>query len=386
MNHVVAKICQSYDIPKLKESIAQIFSETAFDKKLHTISSVLLKPNLLGAYPPDRAITTHPNFAAAVIEILKDHAITIALMDNPGGTTTQKKVYQQTGMTDLAERYGIELKYSLHDGMYHFEKKTKYTINKSFMDAEAIINLCKMKTHMYTLFTGAIKNFYGIVPGLAKSNLHRLAPNPNKFAEFVVDIYDYVKDQVVFNLMDGIFGMDGDGPSAGEVKKFDLIFGGENAIAVDYFVSMIMGFDPKKIPTTRIAAERQGLDFAELSLSGDIDEKYRLENCNIQKSKRKNRILNMLSVPLKGLIKRYFWTIPYFDETICVKCRACVKFCPGKALSLQNDDPAPQLDPQKCILCMCCIEICPEQAVSLKKSFLGRMLIKEHDADRSINI
>ncbi|HEX38064.1 MAG TPA: DUF362 domain-containing protein [Candidatus Cloacimonetes bacterium] len=376
---VIGKKCQSYDITNLKEKISQIFFETGFDKRLQSISSVLLKPNLLGAYPPDRAITTHPNIAAAVIEILRDHAITIALMDNPGGTVTQKKVYQQTGMADLAARYGIEIKYSLHDGIYHFEKKTKYTINKSFIDAEAIINLSKMKTHMYTLFTGAIKNFYGVVPGLAKSNLHRFAPNPTKFAEFVVDIYELVKEKVVFNLMDGILGMDGDGPSAGEVKKFDLLLGGENAVAVDYFASKIMGFDPEKIPTTQIAAEREGMVFEAFNLSGDIDENYRLQECNIQKSKRKNRILNMLSVPLKGVIKRFFWTIPYFDEEKCVRCKACVEFCPAKALSLEKKDPTPQLDPQKCILCMCCIEICPEQAVSLKKSFLGKMLIKEHD-------
>jgi len=379
MYNVIAKKCQTYDIQTLKDKIAQIFSETGFDNKLSTISSILLKPNLLGAYQPDRAITTHPNIAAAVIEILKDHGIKIALMDNPGGTVTQKKVYQQTRMADLVKTYAIEIKYSLHDGIYHFNKKTRYTINKSFIDSEAIINLCKMKTHMYTLFTGAIKNFYGVIPGLAKSNLHRLAPNPTKFAEFVVDIYELVKDRVVFNLMDCILGMDGDGPSAGEVKKFGLLIGGENAVAVDYFASRIMGFKPEKIPITRITAKRQGLNFSEFSLTGDIADSYLLENCNIQKSKRKNRILNMLSVPLKGVIMRFFWTIPYFNEEKCVRCNACVKFCPAKALTLEQNDATPQLDPQKCILCMCCIEICPEQAISLKKSFLGKMLIKEHD-------
>ena len=256
-------------------------------------------------------------------------------------------------------------------------------MSKAFIDAEAIINLAKLKTHMYTLYTGAIKNFYGIIPGLAKSNLHRLAPNPKKFAEFVVDIYEIIQDKVAFNLIDGIIGMDGNGPSTGDVKKFNLVLGSKNAIALDYYASKFMGFEPEKIPITRITAEREGLDFNDFKLSGDFEENFVLPNCNIQASKRKNLLLNLLTVPLKGVIKRFFWIIPYFDPKKCIQCKACVKFCPGKALTLDANGLAPKLDTQKCILCMCCVEICPEHAVSLKKSFLGKMLIQEHDASKA---
>jgi len=382
MYKVIAKKCSTYDIPNLKKVIGSIFTETEFYPTLKSLSSVLLKPNLLGAYPPDRAITTHPNLVAAVIEVLKDHDIKISLMDNPGGTVNAMRAYQLTGMESLVKLYEITLINPVKIGIYTYNMNAKYTVNKAFIDAEAIINLAKLKTHMYTLFTGAIKNFYGIIPGLAKSNLHRLAPNPTKFAEIVVDIYEVIKDKVVFNLIDGIIGMDGDGPSTGDVKKFDIILGSKNAIAVDYFASRFMGYDPEKIPITRIAAERLGLKYDEFHLSSEFDENYVLPNCNIQASKRKNRILNLLSVPLKGFVKRFFWTIPYFEPQKCVQCKACVKFCPGKALSLEENDLAPKIDPQKCILCMCCIEICPEHAVSLKKSFLGKMLIQEHDPSK----
>jgi len=382
MYKVIAKKSSTYDITKLKKVIDSIFTETDLYPTLKSLSSVLLKPNLLGAYPPDRAITTHPNLVAAVIEILKDHKISISLMDNPGGTVSAMKAYQITGMENLAKLYGITLINPVKNGIYTYNKNAKYTVNKAFIDAEAIINLAKLKTHMFTLFTGAIKNFYGTIPGLAKSNLHRLAPNPKKFAEFVVDIYEIIKDKVVFNLIDGIIGMDGDGPSTGDVKKFDIVLGSKNAIALDYFASKFMGYKPEKIPITRIAAEREGMDFNDFKLSGDFDENFVLPNCNIQAAERKNRILNLLSVPLKGFIKRFFWTIPYFEPKKCVQCKACVNFCPGKALSLEENDLAPKIDPQKCILCMCCIEICPEHAVSLKKSFLGKMLIQEHDPSK----
>ncbi|MDP8242346.1 MAG: DUF362 domain-containing protein, partial [Candidatus Celaenobacter antarcticus] len=304
MYKVIAKKSSTYDITKLKKVIDSIFTETDLYPTLKSLSSVLLKPNLLGAYPPDRAITTHPNLVAAVIEILKDHKISISLMDNPGGTVSAMKAYQITGMENLAKLYGITLINPVKNGIYTYNKNAKYTVNKAFIDAEAIINLAKLKTHMFTLFTGAIKNFYGTIPGLAKSNLHRLAPNPKKFAEFVVDIYEIIKDKVVFNLIDGIIGMDGDGPSTGDVKKFDIVLGSKNAIALDYFASKFMGYKPEKIPITRIAAEREGMDFNDFKLSGDFDENFVLPNCNIQAAERKNRILNLLSVPLKGFIKR----------------------------------------------------------------------------------
>ena len=383
MYKVIAKKCSTYDIPKLKKIIDTIFSDTEFYPTLKSLTTVLLKPNLLGAYPPDRAITTHPNLVAAVIEILQDHKIKISLMDNPGGTVTAMRAYQLSGFESLAKLYGITLINPFKNGIYTYKKNTKYSVSKAFIDAEAIINLAKLKTHMYTLFTGAIKNFYGIIPGLAKSNLHRLAPNPTKFAEFVVDIYEIIKDKVAFNLIDGIIGMDGDGPSTGDVKKFDIVLGSKNAIALDFFASRLMGYNPEKIPTTRIAAAREGLDFHDFHFTGDFKDDYILPHCNIQASKRKSRILNLLSVPLKGFVKRFFWTIPYFDPQKCVQCKACVKFCPGKALTLEEKDLAPKIDPQKCILCMCCIEICPEHAVSLKKSFLGKMLIQEHDPSKA---
>ncbi|MBC8382917.1 MAG: DUF362 domain-containing protein [Candidatus Cloacimonetes bacterium] len=383
MHKVIAKKCSSYDIPKIKNAIDSIFTKTDFYPTLKSLSSVLLKPNLLGAYPPDRAITTHPNLVAAVIEILKDHKIAISLMDNPGGTVSTMKAYQLTGMENLAKLYGITLINPVKNGIYTYNKNAKYIVSKAFIDAEAIINLAKLKTHMYTLYTGAIKNFYGIIPGLAKSNLHRLAPNPKKFAEFVVDIYEIIQDKVAFNLIDGIIGMDGNGPSTGDVKKFNLVLGSKNAIALDYYASKFMGFEPEKIPITRITAEREGLDFNDFKLSGDFEENFVLPNCNIQASKRKNLLLNLLTVPLKGVIKRFFWTIPYFDPKKCIQCKACVKFCPGKALTLDANDLAPKLDTQKCILCMCCVEICSEHAVSLKKSFLGKMLIQEHDASKA---
>jgi uncharacterized protein (DUF362 family)/Pyruvate/2-oxoacid:ferredoxin oxidoreductase delta subunit len=410
MLEVVARRCKSYDREKIKQILYEIFSSQKFLNRLNNLDSVLLKPNLLGPYSPEKGITTHPEFIAPIIEILKDYKIKISLMDNPGGTVSYKKVLHDTGMEDLSKKYDIEILNSAISGIRKFKKSTsvrqlpvrcpdnsrfnrggmeggadeniEYIISKPFVECEAIINLPKLKTHNLTLFTGAIKNCYGTVPGLAKSNYHRIAPNPTEFAKIIVDIYSIIKDKIVFNLMDGIVGMDGDGPSSGDTKNFGVILGSYDSVALDFCASRMMGYNPKKIPTIRFAAEKSRVSLQDIELKGDFDKNFKLENVNIRKSKITNLILDGFSKPLKGIFQKFFWSYPDFLPEKCTKCGNCVKFCPASALTISSgspdgkESPIPQLDRDKCILCLCCIEICPENAVYMRKSFLGKFLIK----------
>ena len=375
MIEVVAKKCQNYDMKKLKNHFSEIFYSTNFLNKLKSLNSVLLKPNLLGPYSPEKGVTTHPVFIAALVELLKDYNVEISLFDNPGGNLKYNEVLQKCGMSDLAKKYDIEILEPVNSGIYKFDKEPEYIISKPFLDCQAIINLPKLKTHTLTLFTGAIKNFYGIVPGLAKSEYHRIAPNPTKFAKIVVDIYSIVKDKIIFNLMDGIIGMDGSGPSSGNSKNFGVILGSSDAIALDFCASKMMGYNPKKIPTIMFAAERYGISHQEIQLQGDFEETYKLENVNIRESKITNKIIRLFSSPFKGFIRKFFWAYPDFLPDKCYKCGNCVKSCPVSALKISEESFIPELNRDKCILCLCCIEICPENAVSLKKSLLGKILL-----------
>jgi len=384
MLEVTARRCKNYDREKIKQIIYEIFSSQKFLNRLNNLGSVLLKPNLLGPYLPEKGVTTHPEFIAALIEILKDYKIKISLMDNPGGTVSYKKVLHDTGMEDLSKKYDIEILHSAISGIRKFKKSTsddfieniEYIISKPFVECEAIINLPKMKTHTLTLFTGAIKNCYGVVPGLAKSNYHRIAPNPTEFAKIVVDIYKIVKDKIVFNLMDGIVGMDGDGPSSGDAKNFGVILGSTDAVALDFCASRIMGYNPKKIPTIKFAANQTQISFDDIRLIGDFGENFVLKNINIRKSKITNLILNSFSTPLKNVFQKLFWAYPAYNPEKCTKCGICVKSCPASALKISKESPIPQLSKDKCILCLCCIEMCPENAAYLEKSFIAKYLIK----------
>jgi len=277
--------------------------------------------------------------------------------------------------SNIIKKYNIEILNPSDMGVYKFNTDPQLVISKDFIDSDAIINLSKMKTHSYTLFTGAIKNMYGIVPGAAKANYHKLAPHPSKFAEIVVDIYSHVHKNIIFNFMDGILGMDGDGPSNGNAKKFEIILGSESAIALDYIATKTMGYNPNKVPVTTIAAERFNFDLQNIDVESDFDLDYVLEDVNIRTSKNLNLLLKILSAPFKDFVKHFFWTKPAFDTTRCTQCRKCIRFCPVSALSLPSASKAPVVDADKCIRCLCCVETCPENAVEMQKSFLAKMLM-----------
>jgi uncharacterized protein (DUF362 family)/NAD-dependent dihydropyrimidine dehydrogenase PreA subunit len=382
MINVVVKKCSGYNKEEIKHCIAEIFRQEKLEKRLASLNSILLKPNLLGPYLPARAVTTHPVFISALIEILLDYSIKISLLDNPGGTAGYKKVVKETGMQDLTTRYGIKLLDPISAGVVTFTRNlagtgdVEFILSKPFVESEAIINLPKLKTHTLTLFTGAIKNCYGAVPGLAKSNYHRIAPNPARFAELIANIYDLVHNKIIFNLMDGIIGMDGEGPSSGDPKHFDVILGSKDGAALDYVAARLIGFNPEKIPTIVFAASLTKVVLSEVKVCGDADTEYRIKDVNIRRSKFSHFVLKNFSYPFIGIFRRLFWSHPAFISEKCTGCKICIRSCPAQALSLEKNDEVPQLNPKKCILCLCCIELCPENAVYMKKSFIGRFLIK----------
>ncbi|MBL7107716.1 MAG: DUF362 domain-containing protein [Candidatus Cloacimonetes bacterium] len=375
MIKVVSRNCQSYEIKKLKEHFIEIFFESNSLKKIKSLESVLLKPNLLGPYSPQKGVTTHPIFVSALIEILKDFNIKISLMDNPGGVNKYEKVLEKCGYTNLKKKYGIKIFNLTETGIYKIGKNPKYVVSKPFLDCQAIINLPKLKTHTFTLMTCAIKNFYGIIPGLAKANYHRLFPNPTKFAAVILNTYSLVKEKIVFNLMDGIIGMDGSGPSSGNPKNFGVILGSKDAIALDICAANLLGFNFKKIPIIYLSAKKYDLSYQEIKMLGDFQKKDVLENVNIQKCIISNRILRIFSTPLKNFIKIFFKIYPVFSPEKCTQCGNCIKFCPISALTFSKNSTIPKLDRSKCILCLCCIEICSQSASSLKKNLLSKIFL-----------
>ena len=209
----------------------------------------------------------------------------------------------------------------------------------------------KLKTHVLTKYTGAIKNLYGCIPGGLKQKIHLQGKGDENFSKVLIDIYQNIKPGLT--IMDAIISMEDDGPTSGLPKRTNLILTSESAIALDIAAVKIIGIQPHEINVIKEAISRGLYPDYDFQLAGmKVLPKFKFK---IPHTARKTqKMLNNL-----GQNK------PIFTNTKkCIKCGICAKHCPTKSIVLQ---PFPVVNPKTCIRCFCCIEICPQNAMGLGK-------------------
>jgi len=341
---------------------------------------VFLKVNLLMKKGPEEAVTTHPSVVEAVVRLVQEAGGIPVIGDSPGGPYTVgalQGVYARCGLKEVAERTGAELNLDVGQQVVsHPEGKLvkSLTITKSVYDADVVISLSKLKTHAMMTFTGAVKNLFGVIPGLLKAEYHFRMPEVRQFADLLVDIATYIKPAL--SIMDGIVGMEGDGPSAGRPRAVGALLLSPDPFALDVAATQLVGIKQEKVPTIMAARER-GLPsrIEEISLLGDPLSLWRIENFALPKSMSVNFFDR---VPLPAGAKKFMLNRvrpqPVFHHEICVGCGDCVRNCPPKALHLNKNRP--EVDLEACIRCFCCQELCPHQAVEIRKPRIGKRIFR----------
>ncbi|MCL1826990.1 MAG: DUF362 domain-containing protein [Candidatus Cloacimonetes bacterium] len=361
---VIIKENKQYTLPEIEQSIREIFAELCVFDFLKGKKTVLLKPNLLGAHHPDKAVTTHPFVLEAVIRTLKDCEVEIIVGDSSGGTVKAEQVWNVTGLQAVCEKYSVPLVEFGRDGVTVVETAVG-TLNfgKTAASCDVIINLPKMKTHSLMLYTGAVKNLFGTIAGLGKSELHKLYPSPESFSDVLTTIYDFYRDKVVLNILDGVVGMHGEGPSAGKPYPFGLIMASRSASAMDAVAAKMMGFQVEQIPYIRESLKIDNIKPEDIA----IDQKWQnhiFRKVKINTVLFSNKILNKMPRFVRFVIKLIFSYYPRFSPD-CQLCLICVQCCPVKALTVSEKKI--NLDKSRCIKCLCCHEMCPHSAISFRR-------------------
>jgi len=333
--------------------------------------SVLIKPNLLSAKNPDRAITTHPAVLEVIIDLVRHAGGDPTIGDSPGGAIRGvDRVWGNTGMKALSERTGVPLvSFEGSGSVARRGAEREYMIARPVVEADVVINVPKLKTYMLTLYTGALKNTFGAIPGFGKARLHNLAGRPRPFSRFVVDVHALVAPSL--HIMDGIVAMEGDGPSGGRPRHVGAVMAGIDAVAMDTVAAGMLGMDVRRVHMIRLAAER-GLgvdDPAAITILGETPESFDTEGFKLPGT----GILNYIPDPLVRALKPFIWILPEMSkEWGCVggtRCGLCMRSCPVEAISLVDDVPV--VDRKTCVECLCCHEVCPHQAVRIKLSWLA---------------
>lgn len=340
--------CKNYEQKKVDKAVEKAIS--LIDFKFKKGMNVLIKPNIVGAFPKKQiATTTNPAIIEAVCKILKKHNCKIIIGDSP--FTNPECSFKASGIDKIAKKYGKQIIFEQDKLINIKDDKAKilkkFQIAKSVKNADLVINIPKLKTHALTKYSGAIKNLYGLIPGGLKQRIHLRAKGDKKFSVSLVDIYQNVKPEL--NIMDAVIGMEGEGPTSGEPVKVGLIFASKNTVALDIACTKMIGLKPKKVFAIKEAVKRKIYPSYEFELVGVQLPKLKFKSPKSKVGRLMNRLFREKPIVV--------------DEKKCVRCGLCAKHCPGKAITLK---PYPVVDRKKCIRCFCCMEICPQDALSLK--------------------
>jgi len=321
--------------------------------------SVVLKPNLLSDHAPEEAVTTHPELVRALIRVARRHGVSPVVADSPANVVKLERVWERTGFRSMCAEENVPLLNLEECGSTAFKVNGfSFSIAKPLLDADVIISISKVKTHVLTVLTAAVKNMYGAVPGFQKTMLHKLHPTPSEFGALMAAIYEKIPPAL--NIADAVYGMDGDGPSAGRTIHMGFLAASSDAVALDMTLCRMLKIKPDVVPylTPYLKGERQRV----INVAGENADTVLSEPFRTPSTLR----MRLIPRPLVRALAPLVWIRPSVSNK-CVVCGRCVKACPVKALSITNEQK-PVLDTGKCIGCCCCHEICPERAIVMAQS------------------
>ena len=220
-----------------------------------------------------------------------------------------------------------------------------------------------------------MKNQFGCVPGLLKSQFHVKLPDPYDFAKMLVDLNTLIKPRLY--VMDGIVAMEGNGPRSGKLKRLDVLLLSSDPIALDATACRIANLDPEIVPTSK-AGEKAGLGtyhIENIELMGEILESFVDTSFEINRAPPMSGSGGRFRV--RVFLKNRITERPVIDKAKCTRCGTCITMCPvqPKAVDWYKGDMSrpPRYNYDRCIRCYCCQEICPEGAIYLRSPLLGRI-------------
>lgn len=321
--------------------------------------TVLIKPNMVEGLPPDKAVTTHPEVVRAVIRQVRAAGAIPVVGDSPGVSTTQKAA-EKCGIYSVCREEGVlllpfekSIDVSFHAGVM----MKKFTLAKDLLTVDKVISVAKMKTHSFMGITGGVKNLFGFMVGPDKAQFHLRMKRRSEFAAMLVDLNQLIAP--VLYIIDGVVGMEGNGPRNGSPKEAGILLAGTNGFAVDMVMAQVMGFHEASLPVTAAAmAQKLAPPLASLELAGSGKD----VRVPFKPPKNLESLDGRLPAWLVSFGQNHLTARPEISPG-CAGCGRCAAHCPPAAISMVNRKAV--IDYRRCIRCYCCQELCPHNAVSL---------------------
>lgn len=272
---VAAIRCSSYDPQALETALERQFQLLGgLDRFVRPGDRVLIKPNFIAPKPVSQPAQTHPQMILTVARLLTDLGAKPCVGDSPAWGTVFSCASALEGLTEGLAHLGVPLRALRHPRPCRVNENTTVGISALALEADAIINIPKLKAHQQMVATLALKNMFGCVAGKKKPYWHfARGQSRDTFADLLLDIYRYIPTSL--SLIDGIVAMQGHGPINGDPCDVGWLVAGTDAVACETVCAHLVHLTPDQIPLLR-AARRAGFgasDLSQIDCRGDsIDE------------------------------------------------------------------------------------------------------------------
>ncbi|WXG44782.1 MAG: DUF362 domain-containing protein [Promethearchaeati archaeon SRVP18_Atabeyarchaeia-1] len=229
-------------------------------------------------------------------------------------------------------------------------------------EADAIINIPKMKTHELTTTTLSLKNVLGYLPRNKKQWAHIFNLN-----QALADLNKVIRSDLI--VVDGLLSMEGNGPALGTAINTGIIIAGRNPVHVDEVACKAMGVNPNEVLHLQLAKQQLPHAGGEAEVLGNLKPR----KFSLPSRSRIFRLVERIIFTMNYLLyskltlggdvlpirARLMRDVPAILGAKCTKCAECVQVCPTNGIDVKTM----QIDLSKCIGCMVCAEVCRDKAI-----------------------
>jgi uncharacterized protein (DUF362 family) len=246
----------------LERKVREGLTELGIGRSFAAGKSVLLKPNLVEPSRDAPHINTHPALVRATAEVFRAlGAREVFVAEGQGHCRDSDWVLDESGLAEVLSEARLPFVDLNHDDVFlkpnlmRFTKLEELGLPSALKRADIVVSMPKLKTHHWAGVTLSMKNLFGVMPGVfygwPKNVLHHAG-----IPESILDITATVRPHLA--IVDGIVGMEGDGPIMGTAKPVGAIVMGTNLPAVDATAARLMTIDPWRVAYLRSASGRLG--------------------------------------------------------------------------------------------------------------------------------
>jgi len=331
--------------------------------------TIVLKPNLVAPRHARTGATTSLELLALLAERLRDIGAYPAILETPGMEYRLEETWRFFDLPAVASSHGAELLSVDSNDWVSVQIQggkvlKRARVHRAILE-NRVINLPKLKTHIITGATLAMKNLMGICHDDTKRAMHILGVHRT-----IVDLNRLI--QPALNLIDGIVGMEGDGAVYGIPKRLGMLIAGKSALAADLVGLELMGISVEDVPHLKFAGEEFGVPDIVKVGDGFVQDQFLAPRPSkaYLLGYRMLYVLDSCFYPLKGIrFNEYLYrkgivgTRPYIIKDLCNSCGECLAICPApQCLNMDRKT----INIAECLRCLECVDACSPKAIEIK--------------------